>query len=557
MATYERLKDRFEKEAKVLQETKASIRSYEARRREASALNLSSYERFSPAGRSFLRQAIHPPLAMEATKIPDGATPSSVATILRYEKSIPLAIEQGGLDATCDFCVWCPPGDNTMAVVAIGNPGVDFRTADLAAGTGPIGVGEVRVYWLSYFENQVLAGVLKTSHITDETIPAMIADHPPHTRYFTTATTSDYMQSWRTTSSSVTMHVSVPGVASQGMIHVFNGLRRFRVGSSCQPKGDAWPSLAPPEVKNPLGTPSAMPYDSANVYLAITALVTEIPFNESDFAAVCPNPYVAEAKHGAYIVHALGGPEQPYISAPPARFPIFVEADENPWKTRTDNNVDASLTAMSGDLYQWFPWSHAAAGAARVEVCPPPISVRPVALAGVDTAGLSQSLGGLIAPPWLAKAAVPYSWSFVSPAERGFCDTGMDNVAQSVTIGRSVSQAGVLSIKRIVSFEKIPLPASSFRMMVTRPAPLDIPALKFYHEIAPYLPTARRANDNDFGSVLSDILSAVGSVVPAASTLLSSLVPEAAPIAGVVAPLLATGAQLGASALRRRRPRPS
>lgn len=527
----------------------------------------------SQTGKEFLQKALHPVSDLKSPGIPDYNETDLYRTEFRitaqigapaFPDSSPLALKN------YDALVWCVPGDNTAAYVAVGTAGTNFNTATLAPNGIVSSNSEVYAYQLHFNENlpgDVLKGVLsdlpwrksadppppielRTVPARSSTAPTDSCVSPPRYRYFGTTWGKLMPRRWRTTASSVTMSLIANATQDQGSVYSWEGGRSFSNGPAVEAwavsLGDAAPiqpvyayavgTVATGGAANdigfdvrwnigPEGFPPDMPVLSGKPfqtgYSEVTQTkVTSVPFDEESMFAQSPHLYATQARHGVYSVMRLLGPVQPLQNSNDVPHtivtPLTVYDDGLPvtgedWTIPATWDTAPYLLVQNGNSMQAFP-------AASLTVTPLNACGPPAALPDGTPTGFV--LSGASVPPWLSALAL-------SPLQR---DTSIDNVSQSVTIWRALDPSATIQFKRLVSIEAAPLENSPARPFVTPPCDVDARAIALYYEISHRMMSVHPASANDLGTLLNEIASVAGKIIPAVAGVASFIAPEFSPV---------------------------
>lgn len=535
-------------------------------------------------GRRFLEKALHPVADVKSPGIPDMNEVDLYRTEFRTTTSIVSPLYTNFDSDTWDCLVWCPPGDNTAAIVAIGAKGVDFNTASLADQTGVSNIDTVIAYQIPFNTNlpgDIFRGVADNmSWWVEPGDPAEDAATQPYSRFFGTTWGKLMPRRWRTTASSVTMNLIANATQDQGSIYVWEGGRAFadgiamehwttevaNIGAAQPTLGYAtgtftpatgkitavgyWlrePGQAPLPAQFPAGPPfTADPEDIGAVFEVSQLRVTSVPFDEESMFAQSSHLYATEARHGCYCVHRFLGPDQPLQntndlphllitplwaytkSGDPRKAARFIPAS---W------SLAPYLADVRGTAVDVQP--SASMCVTPTNACGPPAKL--YGAAGVAVTGASV-------PPWLSSLCN-------SPLSR---DTSLDNVSQSVTVFRGLDKSASIQFKRLLSLEAAPLEDSPARPFVSPPCAVDLAAIRLYYEIAHRLDAVHPASANDFGDILKSIASVIGKILPIAGSIATVIAPEFAPAIGGAVALgeLGVAATRGAVNALRKRPKP-
>lgn len=477
----------------------------------------------------FLSKALHPASDIDSPGIPDQNEVDLYRTELRSTHSH----SSGGITTNWDCMIWCPPGDNTVAIVATGLAGVDFRTATLAAGT-PANSKEVYVERYTFADN--VPGGLFAGNLVGHSVlrDATQVLYPPHERFFATTYGRLMPKRWRTTASSLTVNLIANATQNQGSVYCWEGGRSYVDGVAFE-SIDTVPIMSTaafqPGTSYIQGTgttpfilamhtgatgPAVSPFNSGGVHEALQTKSTSVPFDETDMFMQSPHLYATNAYNGVYCVHRFMGPDQPLQNSSDA--PHNVLTPVNGYKVGSlewNGDVNWALSRYTAEIAEDVgqAWS-----TPQMNVVPLNIVARDIDIQGVDwTTGLSV-------PPWLRD----YVRILGSP------DTSFDNVTTSVTIFRSIDPDATLQIKRLLSLEAAPLESSPSKPFVTPPIDFEPQALRMYYEISHRLEAVHPANYNDFSTIVNKIANVINKYAGVAAGVASLVAPEFAPEIGMI-----------------------
>lgn len=478
--------------------------------------------RLSKEGRDFVLKALHPADDRESGGIPDQNQTDLYRTTFRQSVQLNPPVADVG-EPNVDWLIWCPPGDNTMCIVAVGVQGTDFRSAQLATAAGLPPLGQVQAYVYSFsnntldqaFRGSLASGLNYTVVASPGDTPALSVVQWPPWRVFATSCTSLQPLAWRTTASSITINLTSASLYNQGTVYAWSGGRDFSemLGYATNKRLTTFASQPLQTAFNP-PTPD-YPFGTDDVYEVVHFLCTAVPFHEEDMTFMDPDPFVARAVHGVYIPHKLLGPTQP-----------LQNHDDYP-------DIIDQPVGNPPDMIQTMP--HYAIDVDPSNGFAPSFCVVPLNRCMPGDNVVVPSSTGLTIPPWLHDKATGYN--LVSGHPWYQFDSSMDNVAQSVTIFRGLAYQSSLSVKRILALEAEPLPYSVSRPFV-RPALLYEPnALTVYYKIASRLPNVHIAKDNDFGDILRKIAGIAQGIIPVATGVIGDMFPDAKEIIGPVGEL--------------------
>lgn len=550
----------------------------------------------TPDGAAFITKLLHPPSELRPLGIPDGADGNRVTVDQRTEITIDLAATSfitptppAVNTQEVDMLIWCPPGNNISAVVAIGLPGTDFRTAFLNNDTTKALLpGQVRVRAF-YYEGTVLDGLIPTrgccdSYTSDpgppgppratgqqvhtqvgtpvysipigEPAPAPAPASPPPTRLFGTSINQSRFTRYRTMASSVTAYFTAPATGDQGMWHVWTGasrLSRTRPFETYRKLGTA------DSGSQPSSTPPVTPYTDPSIYEAVAPTLFRVPFFEKEFARLRQNPYMARATEGFYaIMH-----------------PADVEFN---FRERTSEYLSVDTVPNSYvSPYAWVRWgvtNNLVQNQPTVEGGSFP-SMSPIATVPqnfteqqLDTLAngypLSTAFKATSAVPWLQSYfCVPNGTPFGTSYTLGLqyeTDLAYDDWTHTVAIGRGFSTAATVTLKRCKCLEAELTSDSPLASQLARCPVRDQAALNAVLVLSRLAPTVYRARDNNFAKVLKDILGIVKKVAPVAAPVAAAIFPEAAPAILGIGDAIGAAASFGESALsatqKKRAPQP-
>lgn len=490
----------------------------------------------SARAKRFLTKALHPASDVSSPGIPDQNEVDLYRTELRA--TLTISKPDGLVSGNWDCLIWCPPGDNTVFLGAVGVAGTDFRTATLSSASPPP-PGTVHVTRFTFTDNVpggLFAGSL--SNWTAAKINATDWVSPPLKRFFATTYGKLMPKRWRTTASSVTMNLIANATQNQGTVYAWEGGRGFNDGVAIeqrsigavvssapyQPQTACWEStgaLADIEYRGVSGGSSVPQFTNQDIFEAVQAMTTSVPFDESDMFIQTPHLYATNAYNGAYIVHRFCGPDQRLQNT--AALPHTVVVPLAGLDSTGGNKWDVDATYDTGR----FLAQNGAGTNPYYQYSTPQINVVPMNIVSSDLflPGGTEWSTGLSAPPWLS-AFLP---NITNP------DTSFDNVTQSVTIWRGLDPDATIQLKRLLSIEAAPLETSPSRPFVTPPIPFEPRALALYYEIAHRMEAVYPADYNDFGSILHKIAEVVKSVAAPIGGVLSMVAPEFAPEIGAVA----------------------
>lgn len=466
----------------------------------------------------FIRKALHPASDLSSPGIPDSNEVDLYRTTFRTTHSQ----TANSIPGNWDCMIWCPPGDNTSCIVAVGLAGVDFRTATLTAATPPA-AGAVNVTRYTFNDNLFGAGHLGTlSNFASNFTGGSAFVGPPVHRYFGVSTGSLMPKRWRTTSSSVTVNLIANATQNQGTVYAWEGGRSFSDGPVIeayrgtalaaigQQKNACWsePGTGMLYHGDLATTASLAPFNNDDMHEMVQTKYTSVPFDETDMIAQTPDLYVTNAYNGVYAVHRFLGPEQPLQNSNnlPSSVVVPATAEQNGWIS--DPAFDLVTSNMS--TFQQIPF--------------PPVNVVPMSTTSANaTFGLSSNTS-YTPPPWMVTMAL----NIDDP------DTSLDNMSQSVQIYRSLDPSATLQIKRILSLEAAPMESSPARPFVTPALEYEPEALTMYYRVAHRVHAVHPADYNDFGEIVHRIASVVKSVAAPLAAIVSGVMPEIAPVATIV-----------------------
>lgn len=520
------------------------------------------------AGAQYVTRALHPPGDVTTLGVPDGAEGQTV--VVDQRMSFVLTPPSGLLadpDTEMSVLIFCPPGNNCMAIVAYGRSNADFRTASMAAQL-PLIEGQVYVEAYYYEQNaldgflpcqmccygneaepppvatagEIAAwhkatrnlgpGVLRPMHSRVSADAPLVDDEPPQHRLFSTSINSSQFLSFRTIASSVTCYFSAPQLQNQGFVHCYNGASRPRathpietrtvgsiVAAAIQPFST--PGQVSPFVQtDPLGTLST-------VYDAVIPYVMRLPFDEDEMTKMRADPYVRRATEGFYSIHRPLGFEQNFVERSTQYATVDV-LSSSPINWARFEPRESSRSFVGGNTTRGFapiplpgvPWNMVRA--AYGEQYP------------WGGGGFMTTPPGTTVVPWLQdyyqNSSVPIIVQ--ERPNQNLSDLGYDDWTSTVAIYRAISIQASLEVKRVLTLEARVVPTSPLVAMLKRPPLADLRAVNALRVLARVAPNVYPAKDNSWATILSTI-SKVAGTIGAGLGLVSTVVPELAPFAMV------------------------
>lgn len=474
-------------------------------------------------GAAYIEKLLHPVSDATSNGIPTGAEGNIVIAAQRGEYTISLSDYGFAETDTVDVLTWCPPGNNTMLVVAVGKAGVDFRSATLIASGTPTAT-QVRAHTFSFGHN-VLDTFMHGEHVITEDahFPTVT---PPADRYFACNTNANRYTKWRTLGSSLTAYFTAPSLADQGVVYCYNGsmgaavsemgieTRRFITTLDATAQAASTPTAEPP-------------YIAGKVHEVVRPTTFRVPFDESEFAALTASPYTSRAVDGFYAIarptddefHWAQRPTMPnlvrVISGDPAGVNFGAYFPGKRLQVHTPNNTIAYESVRTSS----YPWNQCDYMMTRIET------------------GVAIPVQTHAVPPWLASlygSGNPnlFDETYYSTVES---DAGYDHgFSHIVSIARGLSPAASWAYKRYLTLECQVSPFSPAKQFSIRPPIRDQAALDLALKLSRELPLVYQAKHNSFATVLHEIASIAKKVVPVIGGVTSVLFPEFAPaIAGV------------------------
>lgn len=507
-------------------------------------------------GEAFLQKLLHPPSDSAPRGIPDGSEGQSAVVDQRSEFTVSFSgievdptVKAG---ANFDALIWTPPGNNMMALIAVGISPVDFRTATLNDGTAKMKPGEV-VVKARYYEDTTLDTDINCHACCDSFgvpapppsvdalsafamgksvgVPQPGAAAPPElpsTRYFASTINRSEFQRYRTLASSITCYYTAPATESQGAWHVWNG--GSRAAASRPVETNRQIQSVPDTVQPPLtGTVTGgKMYAGGTIFEAVHPTMFSVPFDEADAAALQKEPYINRAPLGFYSIHR---PTTSNYTEWVEREPVGVAVDiidplttaTFPWArfgVTTFTGSVANEAGVTGPTFRSYDTATLS--------CVPLNSVR--APASRKDVGVEFNTTARVAVPWLAQY---FTSGFIANDLATVTNTDLafsPDWTHTVAIGRALSFEGSFTLKRCLCLEVNLTPRSPLRSMLTRPPLLDAMAMRTALLLARASETTFKASDNNWAAILKDLAKAAKVVLPIVGGAIAGWQPELAPL---------------------------
>jgi hypothetical protein len=218
----------------------------------------------------WLLKALHPAGAASSTGMPDEVS----VTCMRpeYRDQFVISVPTSVTTPTWDLCVWCPPGDTTVALYCAANAGAVFDEAAVPTGAT---TGAINCQSFTYAR----------------TVPSatFVGSAGPN---FGNAYAASLSSAWRTQYSSVTAYMTASALNDQGTC--------FAGQFTSPPAYSEW-SIASPGLSDSASNP---------VYLRPASF--NVPLDENDMLLQNPKSWTGPARDGVYIPLRLTGPSQPW-----------------------------------------------------------------------------------------------------------------------------------------------------------------------------------------------------------------------------------------------------
>jgi len=424
--------------------------------------------------------------------------------------------------------LWCPPGNNTMGIVAVGLAGTDFESAALQdvtnpAAPNPLASGHVSCRVVSY-ETNVDDGAINTVKFGT----ADAGDNaPPANRYFASQTNPSRYSKYRTVASSVTGYFTAPSLDNQGSLYVYNGPgSKTMYDKGIETHREI--SRGPYQPEAP--TPQA-PWKDGVIFEVVEPTLFKLPFTEAEMTSMTNSPYVSRATDGFYSVMRPTDDEF-----------HFAERNACPSIIFSSDGAGAPIGNSYGlyaptTLFEDEPQASTQPDVTKVNTVPWVLVDRFVNRLDLGVPVTSYTSAN---PPWLGELfgaprvydgagtsfTFPYSYFNVFASDVAF-DSGFTH---TVAIVRGMSKQASWAFKRLLTIEGQVTANSPARPYAVRPPPRDGVALQRGLIASRCMPPVFPASANNFGSIVKEIAGIAKTVINAAAAPLSALAPELAPV---------------------------
>jgi len=393
-----------------------------------------------PAARDWLVKALHPAALHKCPAIPDHLL---AQVVLPDFRTTTVVSAPAGVTGAWDLCVVQTPGDAIALWWGSGPAGTDFTALDpptnSAGGSILMQPGE----WLPDLQmrNAGTGASLNYGQQALESAP----------------------WGWRRRYGAITAYLTASALVDQGTVYAAS-----------------FPA----------------PYTQASINVDATRLAASgspvmykesrvnVPMDENALQLVSPKPFIAPARHGAYVPQRWIGADPDFI------LPTFVG---NPLVFDT----------VSGDFIGVGPTTNAGWSEGTIPVFPT----------------VTSNFGTYFASSyynssWVVSLAAAAGGQNLGATTFPILDTGMSPHSTGVIIFRGLANAASVTLRGMVGLEMIPKADSTQRQFAAPPGPGSELALDLYTRIASQLDPAYPASYNALGALLPVISSLIGTFGP-------------------------------------------
>lgn len=387
-------------------------------------------------------KALHPAALHKSPAIPDH---SLAQVVLPDFRSSVVVSAPPAVTGAWDLCVVQTPGDAIGLWWASGPAGVDFTAHDIPAncvrGAILVQPGE----WLPPLQmrNTATGGVVNYSQQALESAP----------------------WAWRRRYGGMTAYMTASALVDQGTVYAASFPSEYTDGSMSADY--AFLSPAP----------------SSTALLVIESR-TNVPLDENALQLVSPKPFVAPARHGAYVPQRWLGADPTFVKPRYPGNPLLFDSNSGDF-------VGVGAVTTGG-------WTEGT------------LPVIPVVTSNYATAdGASAWFGSW--PVSLAGAAAGQS---LAAGLAPILDTGMSPHSTGVIIFRGLANAASITLKSMLGLEVVPRADSTQRQFAVPPGPGSDEAIALYTRVCSQLDPAYSASYNALGALLPVIASLVRTYGP-------------------------------------------
>lgn len=399
----------------------------------------------APSSIPWLIKALHPacPIDGVLSGLPDDTAHASARLENRCEMVI--STPAGLTTPTWDLAIWRFPGDVCPVKWVSGNAGLITTGPGLATGKCSLE---------TYNPSPDTGYYVSVSPTYQFPTAPDVSTLNPVKGY----------SSWRTIFASVTAYLTASALNDQGTVFSTVLSRPARPGAFSALTG----SLTPP----PAG------------YVAYNDTEFSLPLNEEDATLLDPKIYTAPARDGAYAVHSLSGPTQPYTHRPTA-------------------GMTLALTGTPAFL-------------GYIGEGPPAYPADSAFLTSVST--LPNRVGSGF---WFGSGQPDPTWY----------DTAVDNTSCGLMIFRGLAPGASVTLRVIQAMELIATSSGAVRPFVRPPPAPDPKAVEAYYAVRVDLAHSYPAEWNSLGILLSALAGAAARLWPVVRSVGGALLGVAPTIA--------------------------
>lgn len=391
---------------------------------------------FTQEAREWLLKALHPANPGTCGGIPDQMQEQVV--ISDFRDSVVVGVPGANTGYNWDLLVVSPPGDVNCVYWVAGPAGTDFTS--LATPVANTASGIVSCQPMGWFPNQML---LQTATGSAAAFQLQYPTSRP--------------RAWRRRYGGLTCYMTASSLSDQGTVYATsvegvagkNGLSAIYINST------------------PLG----------NDAITDTQIIS-VPVDENTLQLVSAKPYVAPARHGAYV---------------PARFTGYDFTHASWVDGRTFGLGTAAIVPVSYIT-----------GTNYASVYSQPLVVAPYFVSDYNTAsptGVSAGYSATLLPQY-------------PPTPGQGMDTGFARMTVPVVLFRGLDPKASITIRSHMGIEMVPFVDSPQRQFVRSSANYSETALRAYHDIVSHLNRAYPASYNAIGALLPAIAAVAARAAP-------------------------------------------